>query len=78
MKTATISRLIVLAAASGLMLSTAAYARDNGGRGGDRGDRGNNGRDRDSSFIWKDHENGCAIGNTPPPGANCTNRDDQR
>jgi hypothetical protein len=79
MKSSAISKLVVLAAASGLMLSTAAYARDNGGRGGDRGDRGNNGgRDRDSSFIWKDHENGCAVGNTPPPGANCTNRDDRR
>jgi hypothetical protein len=78
MKTSTISKLIILVAASGLMLSTAAYGRDNGGRGGDRGDRGNNGRDRDSSFIWKDHENGCAVGNTPPPGANCTNRDDRR
>jgi hypothetical protein len=75
MKIRTISKLIVLAAASGLMLSSAAYAGNNGGRGGDRGDRG---RDRNSDFIWRDHENGCAVGNTPPPGANCTNRDDQR
>jgi hypothetical protein len=75
MKTHSFSSIVVLAAASALMLSTAAYARDNGGRGGDRGDRGHN---RDSDFIWKDHENGCAVGNTPPPGANCTNRDDQR
>jgi hypothetical protein len=76
MKTYSIVPVITFAAASVLILSTAAYAGNNGGRGGDRGDRG--GRDHDTSFIWKDHENGCAVGNTPPPGANCTNRDDDR
>jgi len=69
-----IPQLAVLAAAAALSLSTVAYARDNGGR-----DNGNRNRgDRDSELIWKRHENGCAIGNTPPPGANCTNRDDQQ
>ncbi len=74
MKRNSIAQAAVLAAAAALTFSTAAYARDNGGRDGGNRDRG----DRDSTFIWKDHENGCAVGNTPPPGANCTNRDDQR
>lgn len=74
MKRNLIPRLAVAAAATALALSTGAYARDNGGRDGGNRDRGN----RDSTFIWKDHENGCAVGNTPPPGANCTNRDDNR
>jgi hypothetical protein len=69
-----IPQLAVFAAAAALALSSAAYARDNGGR-----DRGNRDRsDRNSTFIWKHHENGCAVGNRPPPGANCTNRDDQQ
>ena len=63
----------MFAAASLLLLSTSAYAAG-GGKDGGR-DRGGN---RDSAIIWKDHENGCAVGNKPPPGANCTNRDDNR
>ena len=51
-----------------LVMSSAAYA---GGRSGDRG----NHSDRD--FIWRRHENGCAVGNDPPPGANCTGRDNR-
>jgi hypothetical protein len=74
MKRNPIAQVAVLAAATALVFSTAAYARDSGGRDGGNRDRG----DRDSTFIWKDHENGCAVGNTPPPGANCTNRDDQQ
>jgi len=69
-----VPHLAMFTAAVALTLSTAAYARDNGGRDGGNRDRGS----RDSTFIWKDHENGCAVGNTPPPGANCTGRDDQR
>lgn len=55
-----------------LAMSSAVYA----GKGdGDRGGRDHS-RSRDNDFIWRHHENGCAVGNTPPPGANCTGRDD--
>lgn len=75
MNTYPLAKITVLAAASLLALSTATYAAGNGGRDGG-GDRG--GHNKDSAIIWKDHENGCAVGNRPPPGANCTNRDDNR
>lgn len=65
-----------------LVMSSGAYARggDHGGGGGgnhgDHSDRGDRGRTNDRDFIWLNpgHENGCAVGNTPPPGANCTGR----
>jgi hypothetical protein len=55
-----------------LVMSSAAYAR-----GGDRGGNDRGGHHGDD-FIWRDHENGCAVGNDPPPGANCTGRDNQQ
>jgi hypothetical protein len=62
-----------------MTLSTVA---DAGGRGGDRGDNHDRNGHRNSIEFWKkhgsDHENGCAIGNDPPPGANCTDRYDQQ
>ena len=57
-----------------LFISSGVYAANNGGKDRNGGDRGNN---RDNSEIWPRHENGCAIGNDPPPGANCTNRNDR-
>lgn len=69
-----ISRAAVLAVACVLAAASATVAGDRGKGGKD------NGRERSNQFIWKhkwEHENGCAIGNDPPPGANCTNRDDQ-
>jgi hypothetical protein len=71
-------RLAILMAATLLMATSGgltAEARDNHQGRHDRSDR----RERDNSdLIWKRHENGCAVGNTPPPGANCTNRDPQK
>ena len=64
----------LVAAACVLAVAANATASDRG-----KGGRDNN-RNRDSTEIWKNqrsHENGCAIGNDPPPGANCTNRDNQ-
>jgi hypothetical protein len=51
--------LAALAAAFIMVLSSAVYAGDRGGRNG--------GRDGGHS------ENSCADGNEPVPGANCTN-----
>lgn len=73
------SKLAVLVAASILALSTAAFAANNGGKNGNDGNKDNNGnRDKNASDLWPDHENACAVGNKPPQGANCTNRDDRQ
>ena len=75
----TTSKLAVLTAALVLALSTAAVAANNGGKNGRDGNRDNRGdRDRNVSDLWRNHENACAVGNKPPQGANCTNRDDAR
>jgi hypothetical protein len=68
-------KLTALVATSVLMASSTLYAAGNNGKGGKGNNRDN---DRNSSVLWPDHENACAVGNHPPQGANCTNRDDQR
>lgn len=67
----TLAKKLAPAAVILLVMSSAAYA-DKGGRGGDRGNHS------DKDFIWRRHENGCAVGNDPPPGANCTGRDNRQ
>jgi hypothetical protein len=71
-------RIATLAAAALLAASSVAYAA-NGGKGGNNGGNGGNanknGRGHNATELWLDRENGCAVGNTPPPGANCTGRD---
>jgi hypothetical protein len=75
--------LAAIAATSMIVLSSGtissdAYAANRGDRGthSDRRDRSER-NNRSSDLLWRRHENGCAVGNTPPPGANCTNRDTQ-
>ena len=58
-----------------LGLSSAAYAANRDG--GKNSDGRNTDRDHRNKEFWPQHENGCAIGNDPPPGANCTNRDER-
>ncbi|MBL0374706.1 hypothetical protein JJB09_22080 [Rhizobium sp. KVB221] len=74
-----ISKFAALVAVCLLALSTAVYAGGNGGKNGN-GNRNNDGnrnhQNNDSSILLPFHDNGCAVGNKPPPpGANCTNRD---
>ena len=65
--------LAAFVAAAMLAMPAMTFAGDRSGRGGDH----NGNRDKShNELLWKRHENGCAIGNDPPPGANCTNRDD--
>lgn len=61
-----------------ILATMCAVAMASNATAADRGKGGN--RDRNNTEVWRNqnaHENGCAVGNTPPPGANCTNRDDQ-
>ena len=65
------SLAMVLAAALAVASSTTSFAADRGGR--DAGNDGIGGRDHDSNAgdVWPEHQNECAVGNSPPPGANC-------
>lgn len=65
-------KFAILLATCVFAFSSAAYA----GKGGRDNNHGNNNRNmqRNDNWIWPRHENGCAVGEDPPPGANCTNR----
>jgi hypothetical protein len=66
MKPSTISMLAAIAATFVIALSTAAYASVNGGK------EATPISSADAPELWA--SNGCAVGGSPPPGANCSNR----
>lgn len=68
-------KAIALAAVMLSVLASTAYAANNGKGGNDGRDGNRNNRGHNANELWLDRENGCAIGNRPPPGANCTNRE---
>ena len=66
--------IIAIAAVLVSALATTAIPASKDGSGKDGRDGNNKGR-QNADELWLDRENGCAVGNNPPPGANCTNRE---
>jgi hypothetical protein len=69
MKTLTIPILAAVGAACVISLSATAYASVHSGRESTRGND-----TRASEYLPEYANNECAVGGSPPPGANCTGR----